>query len=91
MNDIIITHPNNLQEMIRKVINEEAYKFTNWFNSRLADEEKILTRQQAADYLNMSLSTLHRHTKQCDIQAYGIGNRVYYKLKDIHDAMRAIN
>ncbi|MBE4950881.1 helix-turn-helix domain-containing protein [Chryseobacterium culicis] len=91
MNDIIITHPNNLKEMIREVINEEAYKFTNWLNSRLVDEEKTLTRQQAADYLNMSLSTLHRHTKQGDIQAYGIGSRVYYKLNDIKSAMRAIN
>jgi excisionase family DNA binding protein len=91
MNDIIITHPNNLKEMIREVINEEAYKFTNWFNSRLANEEKTLTREQAATYLGMSPSTLYRHTKQGHIKAYGIGNRVYYKLNDIKNAMRAIN
>jgi len=91
MNNIIITHPNNLKEMIREVINEEAYKFTNWLNSKLVDEEKTLTREQAAAYLGMSPSTLYRHTKQGRIKAYGIGNRVYYKLNDIKNAMLAIN
>ncbi|WP_223606945.1 helix-turn-helix domain-containing protein [Chryseobacterium sp. OSA05B] len=91
MNDIIITNHNNIKELIREVISEEAYKFANWFNSKLIDQDKTLTRKQAADYLGMSTSTLYRHTKQGDIKAYGLGNRVYYKLTDIQDAMQAIN
>jgi len=46
MNDIIITNHNNIKEIFREVISEEAYKFANWFNSKLIDQDKTLTRKQ---------------------------------------------
>ena len=45
--------------------------------------EPIFTRDQAANYLQIDLSTLNRWTKNGKIESYGIGNRVYYKRTDI--------
>ena len=50
-----------------------------------------LTRQEVADMLKCDLSTVHNWTKAGTLIAYGIGNRVYYKLSDIEAAMLPIN
>ncbi|WP_336687362.1 helix-turn-helix domain-containing protein [Chryseobacterium bernardetii] len=92
MNDIIVTNSNNIKEIVKEALNEQTDKFANWFKSMMTtDENKPLTPKQAAAYLSMSPSTLHRHTKKGDLKAYGIGTRTYYNIKDIKSAMKPIN
>lgn len=91
MNDIIITNPNSIKEIVGEAINEQANKVANWIMSKMTDENRPLTPKQAAAYLSMSPSTLHRHTKNGDLKAYGIGNRVYYNLNEIKSALKPIN
>ena len=53
--------------------------------------EGYLTRQEVAEMLKCDLSTVHNWTKAGLLIAYGIGNRVYYKLSDIEAVMLPLN
>jgi len=48
-----------------------------------ADLDTYITRQDAAKYLNICLSTLHNYTKQGKIKTYRIGNRVLIKKSEL--------
>ena len=91
MEEIIVTNKNNLKAIISEVIEEKLIAFSHWFESKLINQDKILTRQETADYLGISLSTLYRWTQQGIIKAYGISDKTYYKMNDIHNAMKTIN
>ncbi|WP_312764479.1 helix-turn-helix domain-containing protein [Epilithonimonas sp.] len=91
MKKIISDVLSNIKQVVREVIREESTRFAKWFKDMLADEDKYLSRNETAEYLGMSLSTLGRHTKSGLIKAHGIGDRVFYKLSDIHSAMKPIN
>lgn len=46
-----------------------------------------LTRQETAELLKVDLSTIHNWTKQNKLVAYSIGARVYYKRKEVENAI----
>lgn len=47
----------------------------------------ILTRGQVCDMLSISLATLWKYTKDGKLQSYGIGRRVFYKRKEVIEAL----
>lgn len=51
----------------------------------------LLTRQEVAKWLDISLPTLHAWTKNGILQAYRIGNKVRYKKSEVLDALQTIN
>ncbi|WP_299160099.1 helix-turn-helix domain-containing protein [uncultured Eudoraea sp.] len=48
---------------------------------------ELLTREETAEYLKISLSTLWHWSKKGILPSYGIGNRVYYKRIEIEEAL----
>lgn len=54
-------------------------------------KEQLLTRTETAKYLKVDSSTLWSWTKKGKLKAYGIGNRVYYKMNEIDEALIRIN
>jgi hypothetical protein len=59
-------------------------------NTRNYEPEELLTRQETADYLKCDLSTIHHWTKKGKIIKHCIGNRAYYKMSELTEAMRQI-
>lgn len=55
------------------------------------DKEKLLTRQETADLLSISLVTLWEWTKKDIVPAYRIGNKVRYKKQEILLALQQMN
>jgi hypothetical protein len=51
-------------------------------------EQPLLTRQQAADFFQITLPTLHAWTQQKLIFSYVIGGRVYYKKSELQDSIK---
>lgn len=51
---------------------------------------KLLTRKQTAEMLHVSLMTLYKWNKADVLKAYGVGNRVYYKLEDVELALQRV-
>lgn len=55
------------------------------------DTETLLTRQETAKMLSVSLVTLWNWTKNDIIPAYRIGNKVRYKKGDVLTALQKMN
>ncbi len=60
-------------------------------NTQNTQKDKLLTRQQTADTLQISLVTLWTWTKKGVISANRIGNKIRYKESDIMNALQSIN
>lgn len=54
-------------------------------------ETHLLTRQEVAKWLDISLPTLHAWTKSQILQAYRIGNKVRYKKDEVLNALQSIS
>lgn len=52
---------------------------------------KYLTRNQVAEMLSISLTTLWRYTKIGIVSSYQIGNRVLYDQKEVQFAVIKLN
>jgi len=55
------------------------------------ESNELLTREETAKYLKISLSTLWHWSKKGILPSYGIGNRVYYKISEIESSLTKIN
>ncbi|TSJ40221.1 helix-turn-helix domain-containing protein [Mucilaginibacter corticis] len=53
-------------------------------------ENSILTRQETAKLLSISLPTLHDYTKRGLIKAHRLGSKVRYKREDLEIALKHI-
>ena len=47
----------------------------------------LMTRQEVANFLKIDLSTLHHWTKKGKLTRYGLGKRIYFKRKEIEQAL----
>ncbi len=50
--------------------------------------DDFLTAKEAAHYLNVSLPTLHRHTKNKLLKKYTLGGKKFYKKKELLNAIK---
>ena len=59
--------------------------------SKSSTPTKYLTRNQVAEMLSISLTTLWRYTKIGIVSSYQIGNRVLYNQKEVQFAVIKLN
>lgn len=90
-NDMIITNTKSIKEIVKVALKEQLIEFSQWLEGKLVNNNIILTREQTAKMLSISLSTLNRWTRDKKIISYGIEGRVYYKMNDIHNSLSIIN
>lgn len=55
------------------------------------EPEELMTRNEVADYLKISTTTLWHWTNKGRLIAYGIGARVYYKRSEIEKSLIRFN
>jgi hypothetical protein len=92
MENAIMLHnlaPNDLEELIRKVVIEQLEAFRK--NTSTENPDELLTRAEACLLLKISLTSLWNWTKKGKIIAYGIGNRVFYKRAELMESLTRIN
>ena len=70
--------PKASEEILEKL--EQVQQELNALKQRLEpkEREELLTREETAEYLKISLSTLWHWSKKGILPSYGIGCRVYY-------------
>jgi hypothetical protein len=92
MENAIMLHnlaPNDLEELIRKVVGEQLEAFRK--NNSTENPHELLTRAEACLLLKINLTSLWKWTKKGKLIAYGIGNRVYYKRGELIQSLIRIN
>jgi excisionase family DNA binding protein len=72
-------------------IESRLYKIVKNQHSEAHPTTEYLTRQELKDLLKVDLSTIHNWTKKGKINAYGIGNRVYFKRSEVDAMLVKIN
>lgn len=81
--------PNDLEELIRKVVGEQLEEFRK--NAATENPDELLTRAEACILLKINMTTLWNWTKKGKVIAYGIGYRVYYKRGELMESLIRIN
>ncbi|SEA39357.1 helix-turn-helix domain-containing protein [Bizionia paragorgiae] len=61
------------------------------YEKNTQNSEKLLTREETAKLLSISLVTLWKYTKNDIIPAFRIGTKVRYKQSDVYNALQKMN
>ena len=78
----------DLQGMIEGAVQRTMNQLLNKEPQNQNDE--LVTRQQAANLLGISLPTLHHYSKHGFIPAYRIGSRVRFKKSELMDCLKKV-
>lgn len=81
--------PEDLIEKISEIIKNEITELKKEYQPK--EPEELLTRKEIAAMLKVNLSTIHNHTKNGKLKAYGLGNREYYKRSEIEKKLIHFN
>lgn len=57
----------------------------------MEQDKDILTREETANLLSISLPTLWNWTKKGILNSYGIGGRIYYRKDEVMNSLIKIN
>lgn len=83
------TTVHDLKSDIINGVHKTLKNFTSNFQAK--NDDQLLTREETAKMLSVSLVTLWKFTKDDIIPAYRIGNRVRYKKGEVLQAMQKMN
>lgn len=72
-----------IMEVIRTGFAEQQIPVTG------TDPEILLTRQETAALLRISLTSLWQWTNKGKLRSYGLGNRRYYKKSEVMESLTA--
>lgn len=87
MNEILLNGI-NVDELLEKIGVLIDAKLAN--ASPQESKSVLLSRQEVAKLLKITLPTLHDWTKLGWLQSYKIGNRVLYKLEEVEKALTKV-
>jgi len=73
--------------LLSEFISEAIHKEISCLSHIVEAKKTILTRQETAKMLDISLPTLHDYTKRNLIKAFRLGSKVRYRLSDIEEAL----
>lgn len=80
-----------LENSIKTIVSETVQNAVAGITSTAKDETpELQTRQETADYLGVSLPTLHEWTKKGIIPAKRIGTRIRYDKRAVMDALKDV-
>lgn len=78
-----------LEILLVRVVNDQLKEF---FNTQPTDKKEVLlTRDEACSLLKISSTSLWKWTKNGKINAYSLGNCVYYKKAELIESVKRIN
>ena len=81
--------PEQLQAQIVEGVKTHLDDLKEFYQPK--EPTEFLTRAEVAELLKVDLSTVHNWTKKGILQSNGIGGRVYYKRKEVEQAIIKLN
>ena len=90
MDKTILLHeisPEDLRELIRQAVRDELNAFLLELKVQKDEAEVLLSRAEACELLKVSLTTLWNWTKSNKVIAYSIGNRIFYKKRELLESL----
>jgi len=87
MNNLILISETELRSVISETIKTELAHLKPIEQTK---NELLITRQEAANILGISLPTLGTYTNEGKIQSYRIGTRIRYKKDEVLNSLTKI-
>lgn len=92
-NTLLLVNAQDFKSEISSEIISEIKSFFSGFANTLQtnDSDKLLTREETAKMLSISLVTLYHWTNKNILQAYRIGKKIRYKKSEVLEALQKRN
>ena len=78
-------------ETIREIIRDEISAALDQFQEKQARKKKYMTRQQVADQLNITLSTVHSYMNKGILKAYKVNGRTLFRANEVDEALEKLH
>ncbi len=85
--DSLVAKVDSLMEIAETV----KAKLSKMENKKSSPNNKYLTRQETADYLRCSLSSLHRMVNNGTLPCRKVGRKSLFLLSDVENAVQTLN
>lgn len=83
--DQIILNGTTSQQLVERIT--DAVKGLIGETTTPKDEDRLLSREEVCDLLQINKATLWKYTKAGKLKSYGIGRRVYYKKVEVLNSL----
>jgi hypothetical protein len=90
MSDHIILQGTTPDALANLIVERVKFELSILQKTDRDDGEVLLTRQQAADFLSINLSTLYLWTKSKRLPAFKIAHKVFYKKSSLILALKPV-
>lgn len=91
-NNITQLHNITPHELQESLIEHFEFRLKEIFNNLENNQaERLLTREQTAEMLSITLTTLWSWTKKGILTSYRIGNKIMYKQHEVYESLVRIN
>jgi excisionase family DNA binding protein len=89
----ILSTPEELNQQIRQVVQEELSEFSSNFlanqdQAKSNSEDRLLTRNQLADMLGISLTSIWSKMKNGELPFMRLGNKIYFRESEINKILQ---
>ena len=91
MTNILQLENTNALDFKNEIVKDVITALKGFANTLQPDNEQLLTREETAKMLSVSLVTLWDWTRKDIIPAYRIGNKVRYKKSEVSEALQKMN
>lgn len=91
MTNILQLENTNAIDFKNEIVKDVVAALKGFANTLQPENEKILTREETAEMLSISLVTLWDWTRKNIVPAYRIGNKVRYKKSEVLEALKKMN
>ena len=85
----IQTTPQQLADLITEGVKIQLHELKKNLKSQQANDD-LLTREETCKFLSIDSSTLWAWTNKGKVNAYGIGNRRYYKRSELLECLKPL-
>lgn len=86
-NTVVIPTP----EAIRDIVRDEITAALETYHEKQSRKKKYLTRQQVADALNVTLSTVHSYMNKGILKAYKVNGRTLFRANEVDEALERLH
>lgn len=90
MDQQIVLSPVPLADLVGEIAREVCSRMDARPNAAPPQPEELLTREEAAQLLGITLPTLREYTKRGLVTGYRIGTRVRYKRSEVVGSLQQI-
>ena len=90
-NDTVVVKIQKLEEMIQRAMSRNMSRLEEKLLEKAADEDKILSKRQVIEFLEISPSTFDNWVWSKRLIAHKIGDKPFVTMSNIKKAMKPIN